>query len=713
MNPHLLLALWRERWGKAGEANLRTTHVLGKPNSIGAHLVQARVWAVPGVNNGIIVVCTAVFIWLLSIRFSLGGQVAFSLLVAAFALYLQRYKGTLVTLTLFGMSVLVSSRYLGWRFVDTLGHDFNHEYLLALGLFIAELHLWMLGVLGFINRLWPLRQATERLPDSQSKWPTVDVYLPIHSRDADTALHSCLSALSLEWPKGRLQVFLLDGIYRPALQEIAASLRITYIATSDPATTAADTINLALNQTQGELVAIFDGDAVPRKNFLKESLGWFAKDPALGILETAQSSTLALSLTATTQCTLLRRALAVEAGGLELGTRNPYSAMASRLRHLGYCSGDMSFDTHSSADISVYRLDHSSIGKVPRWKVHLVLVETVLQFYSPVALWILLTAPTMYLLGNVRLIHSGLDLFAAYAIPHLLNTHIVKTRIRTPGRLPIWLDIRDTLLAWYMPFPTVVVVCRTKLKKILERYGAKRYRECTSERLERKISPPEKFHWTLRTAFTVVLMLNLLALLVGGLLPNWSGIAYRSESTAYIFWCLLNLAMLLATLGVAEEGRCIRQHMQSLACLPAMIRTPSGHTVRCLTTDFPSATLTLSLPTTFPLAADSQIDVSIFFEHIEFSFSACIEGLEGTLLRIRIDETARDRYQLAAIAIFSRGPDWPDWLPGPNADNPFPPWLTTRFNASVGVTMALIAKLSNTLQLARLVRWIQKRTNAT
>lgn len=713
MNPYLLLTLWRERWGKTAEASFRTAYVLGKPNTVGTHLVYAKAWTVFGVSSGVLIACAALFAWMLSIRFSLGGQVAFSLLITGFALYLQRYKGTLVTLTLFCLSVLVSARYLGWRFANTLGHTFDFDFLLALGLFAAELHLWMLGVLGFINKLWPLKQKTAPLPDSQSNWPSVDVYLPIGDCEADTALQFCLNALSLDWPKGKLQVFLVDGANRPMFQKIAASARVGYIASTIPATSAAETLHLALNQTSAEFVAIFDGNAVPEKNFLQASIGWFKKEPALGILQTVKNAALSESSLSAIQCTLLRRSLAVEAGEPEPGSSSTYSTIASRLRSQGYRSGDIGFDSSLAAGVKIHRIDHSAAGSVPGWKVWSAQAQAMLQFYLPVTLLIFLTAPAVYLLGGVRLVHSGLDWFAAYAIPHLLNQHIVETRLRRPGRLPAWIDLRDTLLAWYLPFPTVIAVLRTKFNELRKQFETRLFKAGSGGRTGQNERSMEEFHWTSRLAFAAILALNLLGLLCGAVASNWSDIFELTDSTAYFLWGVLNLALLIATFGIAEEGRHIRRHKESLARLRSMVRTPSGHTIRCITENFPSTALTLSLPASLPLDVASKVDVSIFFDQHEFSFPANVEKLDQDLLHVRIDETAWERYQLAANAIFARGPEWPKWLPGPNADSPFPRWLTTGLSSGVGATIALIQRIGTTLQLARLLRWIEKRKNAT
>jgi len=61
---------------------------------------------------------------------------------------------------------------------------------------------------------------------------------------------------------------------------------VHYITRPDNRHAKAGNLNHALQQTDGELVAIFDCDHVPTRAFLKTSVGWFQRDPRCAMLQT-------------------------------------------------------------------------------------------------------------------------------------------------------------------------------------------------------------------------------------------------------------------------------------------------------------------------------------------------------------------------------------------------------------------------------------------
>lgn len=708
MTPHLLLSLWRERWGKTAEAGFRRPYLIGKPNTLGKRLVSARAWTNPGASLCILVVGVALLLWMTTFRFSLGGQVAFSLCIVGFVLYLQRFKGTLIALTLLALLILVSGRYFLWRFGSTLGHGFNVDFLLGFGLCVAELHLWLLGVTQYLRTVWPSKQRTVPLPDSQGKWPTVDIYLTTHKQDVDAVRQFCNAVLAMEWPKSKLRVFVLDGSLLPAIQELCDFLHVTYVVDSDSVAASGGSVYAALQRSQGELAVIFDADAKPDRDFLKLTVGWFTQNPALGCLQSTARTTQPSS----TASVILRRSFLPESGGLEARSSLPIAALSSHLREHGYCTAEYGVDADRPLAAGIYRTDHSQSGAKPVWKEWLAQAHTVLKFYQPVALWIILTAPTAYLLAGVHLIQSQAEWFAAYATPHFLNYHMLKIRQRGLGRLPIWVMVRHTALAWYLPFATLFSVLRVGLSALKSHFRALLIHLAAGGRTTLAVSALHGTQRIWHIHFIVVLGLNVAGLLWAVRQVTWSGLVNSPEPAFYLGWCLFNVAILISTVAVAKEKQDIQKHMRSLACLPAMVRLPSGHTLRCTTENFPDQTLTLNFPVELRLEAHSEITLSIFYKQREFSFSATVKSARQTQLHICIDAAANAAYQHAAAVVFSRGFDWPNWLPGVDADNPLPRWLTSRLTSCISSALALIVKIGNTLHIARLLRWIHKRTLA-
>jgi hypothetical protein len=76
-------------------------------------------------------------------------------------------------------------------------------------------------------------------------------------------------------------------------------------------------------------------------------------------------------------------------------------------------------------------------------------------------------------------------------------------------------------------------------------------------------------------------------------------------------------------------------------------------------------------------------------------------------LFVNIEESAQAHYKNFGAAVFSRGPDWPKWLPGPNADHPFPPWAVKAFNAVRDALLGMKMRMGGLTWLAGFGRLIQ------
>ncbi|MDP3344496.1 MAG: hypothetical protein Q8S96_08575 [Hydrogenophaga sp.] len=76
-------------------------------------------------------------------------------------------------------------------------------------------------------------------------------------------------------------------------------------------------------------------------------------------------------------------------------------------------------------------------------------------------------------------------------------------------------------------------------------------------------------------------------------------------------------------------------------------------------------------------------------------------------MTINIEESAQVQYQSFGAAVFSRGPDWPKWLPSRDADQPFPLWAVKAFNAARDSLLSLKMRLDGSGWLSGLGDLIQ------
>ena len=117
--------------------------------------------------------------------------------------------------------------------------------------------------------------------------PTIDVMIPTYNEGIDVLERSILGALHLDWPKHKLKVWVLDDGKRDWLREYCMEKGAGYICRPDNMHAKAGNLNHAFECTDGDLIAIFDADFVPYRNFIYRTAGFFI-DPKVGILQTPQ-----------------------------------------------------------------------------------------------------------------------------------------------------------------------------------------------------------------------------------------------------------------------------------------------------------------------------------------------------------------------------------------------------------------------------------------
>lgn len=707
MNPKLLLSLWRERWGKTADRATALPYLKGKPNAWGYRLTHSGIWSFPAVTAIVATACMVLYVWMLASQFSLGGQVAFSLVLAGFSVYIRRYSGTLITLVLLGLSVVVSARYLYWRFTATLGHGFNSDFILGFGLCLAELHLATLAATGFIQRVWPVKRATIELPHDDTKWPTVDIYILIQGQDQESVIQRCTSALALDWPTKKLQVYLLDAEHRQDIERKVTAMGVTYLGCPADCADATDQIFWAFHRTKGELVAVFDANRVPEKNFLQMTVGWFVRDNSLGLLRTPQhvlaTEQVPIHLTlfdpaaSAVSCALVRRSMVIEREGADLGPIPSDAQVARKWQMTGFDSGYIGFTDDPIQGAGIFRVDHRLSSRRLIWQQRLTATQSVLLFYRPVSHWVFFTAPVAYLLAGVHLVQTSPELFAAFAVPHFLHGYIAEGRMRGSRRLALWADLRETILAGYMLLPTTISVARTAMSRLLTLHRTNQNEQ------------QERFQWKKALPYYTLLFLNLSGLAVGASQLLVSEDLPSIDLKLYLSWSICNLMMLAATFAVAEESRQIRLQTRKLSRIPAMLRLPSRHTLACETRNFPETTLSLSLPTPLDLEPGADVGISFFHELREFDFSANVMCCDNSLLNVRIAEIEWNRYLKTAAAILSRGQDWPMWLPDKNADHPLPPWISRPIGTALQRAKTLVQRFVKVIRASRIGRWTERR----
>ncbi|MBB3929984.1 cellulose synthase (UDP-forming) [Kaistia hirudinis] len=203
-----------------------------------------------------------------------------------------------------GTSIVL--RYAYWRTTSTLPPiNQPEDFIPGLLVYLAEMYsIFMLFISLFVV-MRPMAPRTLKVSSSDPDLPTVDVFVPTYNEDAALLATTLASARAMDYPPEKLTVWLLDDggtvqkrnsdnleaaheaeARHVELQKLAADLDCRYLTRERNEHAKAGNMNNALQHATGELVAVFDADHAPARDFLNYTVGYFRETPKLFLVQT-------------------------------------------------------------------------------------------------------------------------------------------------------------------------------------------------------------------------------------------------------------------------------------------------------------------------------------------------------------------------------------------------------------------------------------------
>ncbi|MEX0602114.1 MAG: cellulose synthase family protein, partial [Bacteroidota bacterium] len=159
--------------------------------------------------------------------------------------------------------------------------------------FISLLILFTFGAHGFVMVYHYLRQRrrTSQVPDLDRE-PVVTVQLPVFN-ELYVVTRLIDAVCALDYPREKLEIQVLDDSTDETVQIAAEAVArhraqgtdIKHIRRETRTGFKAGALKFGLESARGEFIAIFDADFVPRPEFLRRTLPYFA-DPKTGLVQT-------------------------------------------------------------------------------------------------------------------------------------------------------------------------------------------------------------------------------------------------------------------------------------------------------------------------------------------------------------------------------------------------------------------------------------------
>lgn len=227
------------------------------------------------------------------------------IIISAMAVVWNFVKGEFGRQIFLGLATMVVIRYIYWRITSTLPPLSDPvDFTLGIILFLAETYCVLILTISLIINVDPLkRPALPRDPDNEL--PTVDVFIPTYNEDEEILAATMAAALSMDYPSDKLKVWLLDdggttqkrGDKNPekaaaakarfeSLQALCKTLGAHYLTRDKNEHAKAGNMNNGMKFSSGDLIVVFDADHAPFRNFLRATVGHFARDPKLFLVQT-------------------------------------------------------------------------------------------------------------------------------------------------------------------------------------------------------------------------------------------------------------------------------------------------------------------------------------------------------------------------------------------------------------------------------------------
>lgn len=159
----------------------------------------------------------------------------------------------------------------------------NFAYVFVVGTFVvAELVLlfssfchYLYGAVSLMVKMKPSKFTDKR--------PMVSILIPVYN-EKDVARRAIEGCLALDYPKNRLEIIVVDDSDDGITGSIIDEYQVSHIVRHGRRGFKAGALNAGLRAANGEIVAVFDSDFAPEREYLKKIVGHF-EDPRVAVVQ--------------------------------------------------------------------------------------------------------------------------------------------------------------------------------------------------------------------------------------------------------------------------------------------------------------------------------------------------------------------------------------------------------------------------------------------
>lgn len=661
-------------------------------------------------NYFMLFVVTLLALLCFTVPFGYQAQIVFVLSLWALAMMVRRMPGRFPTLLLIILSVTASCRYLWWRYSSTLNWDDSLSLFLGSILLVAETYSWLVLMLGYFQTSWPLNRKPESLPEDQSVWPTIDLFIPTYNEDLDVVKATVYASMGVDWPRDKINIYILDDGKRDSFRDFAKSVGVNYIRRPTNEHAKAGNINYALKQTNGEFVAIFDCDHIPTRVFCQLTMGMFIKDPKLALIQTPHhffspdpfernlsnfrnvpnegnlfygliqdGNDLWDATFFCGSCAVIRREPLEKVGGIAVETVTEDAHTSLRMHRLGYRSAYLkqpisaglateTLSAHVGQRIrwargmaQIFRVDNPLFGKGLKLSQRLCYLNAMLHFLSGIPRIVFLMAPLAFLLLHSYVIYAPALAIVLYVLPHMVHASMTNSRMQGDFRYSFWGEVYETVLAWYIARPTTIALFAP-------------HKGTFNVTAKGGLVEKSHYDWVISRPYLVMVALNIIGLIAGFYRLATGPQDEISTVIVNILWTLYNLLILGAAVAVAVEAKQIRKDHRVEVNIDTAVRLPSGHLLQARVKDFSLGGMRAEIEGLHEHASQQllgqKLDIILNRGNQAVAFPVSVAYASNGIFGLQLHQLSHRQQIQYVQCTFARADTWSQWKQSYQSDKP-------------------------------------------
>lgn len=405
------------------------------------------------------------------------------------------------------LSLAASFRYILYRGTETLALDNWADGTTSVLLYIAELYALLTLIGGYFQTAIVRRNLPVPLDGiAPAELPTVDIFIPTYDEEDHVLRPTVLGAVSIDYPNKRVWVLddgrKVQGEARAWVEELCREVGAEYIGREDSKGAKAGNVNNAFQYASGDLVAFFDADHVPVRDFLNATVGFFVVNEDVALVQTPHhfynpdpflrnlyidgivppeghlfyhgiqlGNDFWNSAFFCGSCAVMRREALDEVGGFTEETVTEDAHTALQLHSRGWESvfldvplaAGLATETYAAhigqrvrwarGMAQIFRLDNPLIkpGLSLAQRINYFQASWYFLFGLPRLIFVL--TPALYLLFDFHPLDANVREVLVYAVPHLVLAAIGSVSMNRNVRHSLWPEVYEVAIA---PYTTIV-----------------------------------------------------------------------------------------------------------------------------------------------------------------------------------------------------------------------------------------------------------------